>query len=163
MWNLFNWYKRKKEPVVVDTSVVLPGNKVLNKLLEAWPWLNPGRLWPADTDYVMPLENELEWVVFNSPVIRYEYVPEIQDCDDAALLLHADIVRRRYDEYKKGKIPENEKHPWAFGEIWYQDPVRGPHAINLCITRDKGILLIEPQGGKIRKPQKDMTISFIRL
>jgi hypothetical protein len=59
MWNPFNWHKRKEEPVV-DTSVVLSGGKVLSKLLDTWPDLNPGRVWLADTNYVMPTSDELE-------------------------------------------------------------------------------------------------------
>jgi hypothetical protein len=158
----FNWFRKKKPRPIVDNSAVLPGNRLLGKLLKTWPTLNPGRLWKADAKYIMPTKGELEKAIFKSPVPNYEYIPEIEDCDDFALLLQADIIRKRYKDYKAGKIHKEQQYPWTFGQIWYQSP-EGTHAINLCVTCDKGVLLIEPQGGKIRKPNKDMVISFIRI
>jgi len=161
--SFLDWFKRKKiEKPVVDPWEILPGNKLLGKLLEVWPNLNPGRLWKADKTYIMPTKEKLDEALFESKVDSYQYIPEIEDCDDFALLLHADIIRRRYDAYKAGKIPKDRSYPWAFGQIWYQSS-RGPHAINICITCDKGVLLIEPQQDKIWKPDKDMIIFFIRM
>ena len=148
---------------IVDDSVVLHGNMILGKLLKIWPRLNPERLWAADAKYIMPTRGELEKAVFESPVSGYEYVPEIEDCDDYALFLQADIIRKRYDDYKAGKIPKGQQYPWAFGQIWYDDPKIGSHAVNICITFDDGVLLIEPQTNKIRKPEKNIKISFIRF
>jgi len=162
MWNPFkNWRKKKSQKPKPNTTL-LPSNRVLDKLLETWPDLNPGRLWKADAKYVMPTRKNLEKAIFKSPVSGYEYVSEIEDCDDFAILLHADIIRNRYDEYKKGEIPENNQYPWAFGQIWYRSSI-GMHAINLCITCDDSILFIEPQTRKIWKPKKDIFISFIRI
>lgn len=159
---MFSWlFKKKKKPNPI--SVILQGNKLLVKLLDVWPKLNPGRLWLEDVNYIMPTRKELEAILFASKVDSYEYVPEIEDCGDFALLLHADVIRKRYKDYKAGKIHEDQQFPLAFGQIWYQDPIMGSHAINICITCDDGILLIEPQQDKIRKPDKNMTISFIRI
>jgi hypothetical protein len=160
----FNWFrKKKKKKPIVDDSVILPSAKLLKKLLETWPDMNPGRLWPEDRSYVMPTRKELEEFVFKSKVDDYEYVPEIQDCGDFALFLHVDVIRERFKDYKDGKISKDQQYPWAFGQLWHQDSQIGYHAINICITKDEGVLLIEPQTDKIRKATRDMTIYFVRF
>ena len=158
----FLFEKKKSKPIIGDDQAILPGNKVLSKLLACWPKFNPGRLWEADNSYIMPTRVELEKLLFDSVVDSYGYVSEILDCDDAALLLHADIIKQRYKDYKSGKIPKDQQFPLAFGQIWYQSS-RGLHAVNICITRDEGVLLIEPQTDKIWKPKGDMFIDFVRF
>ena len=157
------WFFGKKEQALVDTQIVLKGSRVLGELLKIWPELNPGRLWLADSVYVMPTEKELKEILFRSKVDSYKYTKNIQDCDDYALFLHTDVILYRYENFKKGKIDKDQLYSWAFGQIWYKDSRIGYHAINICITRDKGVLLIEPQNDKIFKPKKDITIRFIRM
>lgn len=159
---LFSWFRKKKKPIIGDDQAILPSNKMLNKLLLCWPKFNPGRLWKADGNYVMPTRDELTKLLFDSEINFREYVSEIQDCDDFALLLHAYVIKQRYEDYDTGKIPKGRRYPLAFGQIWYQS-FQGPHAVNICITRDDGVLMIEPQTDRIWKPSKDLIVSFIRI
>ena len=159
--NFFHWFRKKKP---IDTkSITLTGNEIFNKLHNMWPSLTHGKIWFEDGKYLLPTRSELEKKLLESVVESYEYVPEIEDCGDFALLLHGDIIRSRYDDYKAGKIPDSQLYPWAFGQIWYQDTVMGPHAINICITSDEGILLVEPQSDEIRKATPNMVVFFIRF
>lgn len=157
------WLFGKKEQKVVDKQVVLKRNMVLGKLLEVFPELNPLCLWPADSAYVMPTEKELKELLSLSTIESYDYVKDIQDCDDYALRLHAYVIEDRYKAFKEGRIVEGLRHSLAFGQIWYKDLRIGYHAVNICITCDKGVLLIEPQNDKIFKPKKNAVVSFIRM
>lgn len=161
--SFFDWFKRKKShQTVASFGKILSGNKLLDKFLKAWPNMNSHKIKLADKNYIMPTEEELKKALFDSKVSSYQYVPEIEDCDDFSLLLHADIIRKRYDAYKAGELSKNQQYPWAFGQIWYQGPT-GLHSANICVTCDKGILLIEPQQDSIRKLDKNTIISFIRI
>lgn len=163
MFDFLNKLFRKEKQLEADDQAILPGNKILGRLLEIWPELNPGYLWLADKTYIMPAKEGLKKLLFDSQIDRYAYKSELQDCDDYALLLHAYVIHERYKDFKEGKIPENQLYSLAFGQVWYRDKKIGYHAINICITCDKGILLIEPQQDKIWKPKKNMSIDFIRM
>ena len=160
--SFLNWLRRKKAQPIVNDSVVLTGNEIYNRLFEICD-VKPKQLWFEDVKYVMPTRDELESTVLESKISTYEYIPEIEDCGDFALLLHAYTIRKRYADYKAGKIPKDQQYPWAFGQIWYIDSINGYHAVNICMTRDVGILLIEPQTGKTRKAEKNITVNFIRF
>ena len=154
-WNMFKFleklFGKKKEKV--SRKNVLSHEEVIRKLCGVWPNLNTGCLQIADAYYVLPTRNELEKLLFDSSITSKQYKKEVRDCDDFALLLHADVILSRYCE----------ELPWAFGQIWYQDKKIGGHAINLCITYDNGMLLIEPQNVKIRYPCENMNIQHIRI
>lgn len=158
-----SWLFGKKEQDLIDTQIVLQRNRVLGKLLESWPELNPGRIYLADSAYVMPTKEELKEILFRSRVNNKRYIKDIHDCDDYALFLHTDVISKRYEDFINGEIDEGLFYSWAFGQIWYKDSRTRHHAINFCITCNKGVLLIEPQNYKIFKPKKDAIISFIRM
>jgi hypothetical protein len=154
----FSRFFKKEKQEIVTNGVILPGNKVLLKLFEVWPKFNPGRLYLADRTYVMPSKKEVEKLLFDSRIDEYVHTAHssspksgILDCDDFTLLLHAYVVRKRYEDFKAKKLPKDQQYPLAFGEIWYNDPNIGLHSINICFSRDKGILLIEPQSDEIWK------------
>ena len=160
---IFDWIFGKKEQTSSESGPVLKGSYILGKLFKVWPELNPGCVWIADSNYVMPTKEELKKILFRSQINQSGYKSEMNDCDDYALFLHVDVIRQRYEDYKQGKISEDQAYPLAFGQIWYCSPTITVHAINICITCDKGILLIEPQQTKIFKPTEDMVIKFMRI
>ncbi|UCB50937.1 MAG: hypothetical protein JSW56_08820, partial [Deltaproteobacteria bacterium] len=70
---------------------------------------------------------------------------EIMDCDDHALILHAFVIQKRYRQVEKGKLKKPQWYPWAFGQAWgykFRGTKRS-HAVNICITRDEKVLLID--------------------
>jgi len=118
--------------------------------------------------YYLPTLTELREMVYKSKV--YEIVPE-QDlfmCADFALQLHAHIKMLWKESGGNATI--------AFGEAWgtrfnlYKKGIvilRGfeaSHAVNFAITRDYGVVLIEPTSGKIWKatPGED-SIHFVKM
>jgi hypothetical protein len=129
------------------------------------------RVWPNFRNFVMPDEfywlpkkKEVRKYLKESAFEKYKWQRSIFDCDDFALVLHAYIVEERYKNLNK--IPEKERFAWAFGQVW---GVRFAgkdleHAINICVTRDKGVQLIEPQRDKMwkAKAKRDIPL-FIRI
>jgi len=138
-----------------------------------WPELNDSL--PGSTNiaipygkYYLPSLTELRDMVYKSRV--YEILPE-QDlfmCADFALQLHAHIKMLWKENGGNATI--------AFGEAWgtrfnlYKKGIvilRGfeaSHAVNFAVTRDYGVVLIEPTSGKIWKatPGED-TIHFVKM
>jgi hypothetical protein len=88
------------------------------------------------------------------------------DCDDFAQILHSFIVQERYREMMHRGSNKKEWLPWAFGQCWGQkfQGKDGGHAINLCVTRDSGIMLIEPQNDALWEAKKgEDFVFFIRI
>lgn len=163
--NLFKKTNKKEKKVTTLTST-----DILFKFIKFWPKLNTNMLHLSDKTYVMPTYNEMLNIILDSDIDNYIHTyysnsPEsgIFDCDDFSLLLHAEVIKKRYKDLMSGKIPKNRRFPFAFGQIWYADKKIGSHAINICITSDKGIVFIEPQRDKISPAVKDCQISFIRM
>jgi hypothetical protein len=97
--------------------------------------------WTARTPLVFLLDKEYKEIPEEtldaiSGVIkdRFEYIRDVSDCDDAALLFKAAASERK----------EN-----GVGFVWGTTP-RGRHAWNLAICPD-GIVEVEPQTAKVGK------------
>ena len=126
-------------------------------------------LWPeafivlVDRLYELPWWKDVEILLVDSFINKYTYATEVFDCDDYALVLHAFIVQERYRKMSEGK-PKNR--PWAFGQalVSQLDGKEAHHAINICWTADKGLLLVEPQTdwARVADPERDM-LHFIRM
>jgi len=81
---------------------------------------------------------------FSEPI---EYLNHIHDCDNYALELQADVSRYRFVVAQEKTISVDQLLSWAFGTALCMK-VNGRdinHTLNLCITRDAGIVFIEPQ------------------
>lgn len=133
---------------------------ILNNL---WPGI---RIMCADRDYWLPSEKDLKDIIWKSYIDEYQYAIERFDCDDFALVLHAFIVQERYIRADEHKLPKEEWFPWAFGEVWgskFQGE-NTAHAINICITDEEEIFLIEPQNDKIwLANSSDDNVYFCRM
>lgn len=134
-----------------------------------WPKLDPHRVYLADRNYVLPPKEDVLRILKESQIDKFVHTAGtigadsgLFDCDDFSLLLQAFIIRKRYEDFQKGKIPKNQLFPLAFGQIWYQE-IMGSHAINICVTRDEGIVLIEPQTDKVWQAEQNITIDFLRF
>ena len=128
-------------------------------------------IWPsmqvilADREYWLPAENKVKKLVWDSYIDQYKYEIESFDCDDYALVLHAFVVQERYRLAKAKKISKDEWLPWAFGEAWGTrfDGVDTDHAINICVTSDKGVILIEPQTDSMWPADRDRDHAYMCL
>lgn len=106
----------------------------------------------ADRKYKKPTRTEVEKLLRETYFEDYEWTKEVFDCDDFAVILNAFVKQNRYKE--------GAKLPWAFGEAWVKG---GEHAVNIVITSDNKILLIEPQADKIWEASEKDEIVFIKI
>ena len=140
-------------------------------LLDFWPKLSPRSTFLSKEIYVMPSRKDVEEILAQSLIDKYEYTAStgtagnsgILICGDYALLLHAYVIRKRYRDAQSGKIPVGQMYALTLGQIWSRNYYQGAHAVNLAVTHDEGILLALPQVDEIRKPEKGLTIDFIRM
>jgi len=136
---------------------------LLSELQRYWPDRKP---YLGDSNYWLPSLREVEDLLLKSWVDQYKWMNEIFDCDDFALIVHAWVVQERYKRRQEEGEKEELKYPWAFGEAW-GSKLKGEytsHAINVVITRDKGIYLAEPQDDHIwaANPDNDI-LYYIRM
>lgn len=136
-------------------------NQIIAVFRDKCPSLSYTNIHIADPTYITPTLDELKDLV-DSYSVRI-YVPELCDCDDHALMLHAHIIRERYKQWTRGKLKSETTKPWAFGQIWYLDNYgTHTHAVNVCIT-ESGLYMIEPQTREIKPFKKIYRIDMIRM
>ena len=130
------------------------------------------RLWPnitvmgSDRNYWCPKQEEVKSLLWDTYIERYKYTVEIFDCDDFALLIHAFVAQERYRKMQDEKFSKEEWLPWAFGEAWGNkfDGQAYNHAVNICLTRDKGVIFVDPQNDQIWNGDPDSnSVYFIRM
>ena len=124
--------------------------EVKRVLRDVWP-----ELWPRlrrhtylfDRYYWLPRREEVEAFLVASSVDRMRFIDEFADCDDFALLTHAEAKKVRITMWDE--IPREEWVPWAVGEVAGREfrGMRTLHMINLWITRDAGVLLSDASQG----------------
>ena len=166
MWawfnNFFGFHKEEKEEKMLALSA-----DIMMKACNFWPGMRLYEgLWIADVEYYLPERKEIEIALRHNQTNFRKFIDELWDCDDFALLLNAQIKVQRAEKAREGQILQDEWFPWAFGECWgtkFQGK-KYKHAINICFTRDEGILLIEPQTDEIWKanPKRDQ-VYFIKI
>ena len=163
---MFSWLfrKKKKKPIRQKNDLnIITRDEVFKTLVDYWPKINPHNIKLADGMYVCPSRKEVEKILFESKVDEMIYRANIGDCDKFAVLLYTYVIRKRYEDFNAGLLPERALYSWAFGELWHRDPIQGPHAINLCITSDSGILFVEPQTDRIWKAERSAIVDFARI
>ncbi len=149
----------------------ISGTEIKSMLKDAWPEINSNNIKISDTWYIMPSDNELWKLVMDAGVNSFVHTYHIMDdcsqmfdCDDFALLLHSFVIKERYNQMVEQKLSKEECLPWAFGQIWCKGPTSDNHALNICITKDKGIELIYPQTNVIQPVKRGCSeISFVRI
>ncbi|PXF56812.1 MAG: hypothetical protein C4B58_12140 [Deltaproteobacteria bacterium] len=149
----------------------ISGAEIKSILKEAWPGINSNNIKISDTWYMMPSDNELWKLVMDSGVNSFVHTYHILDdysqmfdCDDFALLLHSFVIKERYNQMIEQKLSKEECLPWAFGQVWCKGPNSENHALNICITKDRGIQLIHPQTNVIQQIKRCCPeISFVRI
>ena len=126
--------------------MIITASDLIKQLTDMWPNLR-SFIFNSDDTYWMPTFRDLEWLMVDTYFNEYGYVGELFDCDDFALCLHAFVVQERYKQMMEKKLSKEERLPWSFGQAWMRKyrGIVGGHAINICITRDKRIIFIEPQ------------------
>lgn len=97
----------------------------------------------SDVEYYLPsMADVLDLVdAFFERVsaLGIEYTPEVWDCDDMA---RAFVVVSCFQAYQDG----TRRAPFAVGQLSGYAP---NHALNLAVTSDRGVIVIEPQDGSV--------------
>lgn len=86
-----------------------------------------------------------------------EYVPETVDCDDFARILQGDVLKTIASQHK-GEVGNGIAFGTLYGDIsldGVEEPY--PHAMNVCITADHRVILIEPQTDQVFVPNSKST------
>ena len=81
-----------------------------------------------------------------------KHIKNVADCEKRAWFLHSAIQRERAE--KAEQLPENERYTWAFGwTLGIRHGVFGSqsHSMNIAVTSDEGIIIIEPLTNVIEK------------
>lgn len=115
---------------------------------EMWPALSFA--WVPDQNFLMPVIEEVIALIQVSGVKDFQRYGESWDCDDFALWLHAWVNQHH--------PPNEDKFPWAFGEVTGSrfKNIHEQHSLNICLSAD-GVYLIEPQtyGFWVADPKQD--------
>lgn len=154
--------------------MIINSQEIIQMLMDMWPNLtynfpDASSIFLADGDYYLPKRNKVEKAIRKAHLSeKYKYHLENFDCDDYALVMHSYIVQRRYEKILNEHLKKSEWCSWAFGQVW-GSKFNGYlvwHAINIAITSDKGIILIEPQaeGAYTWQPSRESdVVHFIRM
>ena len=135
----------------------ITAKEITAELQTLWP--NLVDVWPMDSEFWCPTYKELQDSFERIAQYREEaakilhlpsgkgFTPMGHDCDNYALELQADISRYRYFVASEKSIEFEDLLSWPFGTALCMR-VNGEsinHAVNICRTRDAGIVFIEPQ------------------
>lgn len=142
---------------------MISSTDIRERLKDLWPDLRIIIL--ADSTYLPVNREKLEKIIKTSGVGEIDNIPLLGDCDDRALILHAYVNRTRACAAAFNWLPEHERFPWTFGEVFLAKFQGFPtnHVVNIAIC-DEDILLVEPQGYKITvaDPNNDSPY-FVRM
>lgn len=168
--SFWSWLEGKEASLIdYGPSLTLRGSQIFDILKDRWSKFTFDSLRLSDDLYVTLSLDDISKILFESQIERYVHTSQtigadsgLFDCDDFSLLLHAYVIKKRYQDFQNGLIPKNRLFPLAFGQCW-GDFGYGNHAINIAITHDLEIILIEPQQDKKWKATKGLNVNYVRL
>jgi hypothetical protein len=102
----------------------------------------------GDVQYYLPTLDEVEQILSESSLDRRQWLAQRFDCDDFSYVLKGEFSVHAYDS---GDI----SYGFSDGIIWGNFSwVEGYHAVNLVVTNDQVLRLIEPQKDTIYEADK---------
>jgi len=126
--------------------VILSSGEIRNRLETSCP--KAKFIWLVDQSYyVFRDENELRDILVKASIVDEEFVKNKFDCDDFALILHANVKRQ-------GRELDGNSN-YAFGETFVskRSGIKEPHNLNICLVVDD-TYLVEPQTNEFWKMDK---------
>ena len=114
-------------------------------------WRDLEYIWLWDNTYWMPRAELLPSLLENSNVPKMEFIDLFNDCDNFALQFLAESRRKRYFQWSRGNLPDEERFPISIG-FGFGDEFRGQqklHAVNVCVCPE-GIHIIDTTPGENR-------------
>jgi hypothetical protein len=141
--------------------MIVNQEEVERKLVEVYPNLIEENVWPTDTKYLLPVLDEVVSAIERNSVKDLPYVSNIGECEEFALYLHAAIKKERHLNWEN--LPKEERYNWAFGEaIGFRFDLLGSqnHTMNIVITSDFEVRVIEPRNNGIQMADVDKFSAF---
>jgi len=145
---------------VFSSPNVLAVNKIMSaaslaKIIKSKT--NFEKIYFGDKHYIVRSYHYYWKIVLDSFIDRYKRKFTVFDCEDYSLILHAFVRQLQY--YK------NEELPLAFGEVWLKESNgrSRSHALNIAVTDEGEVILIEPQSNKVRSLNDKDVVYFIRM
>jgi hypothetical protein len=102
-----------------------------------------------DNVYWIPTPEDVDVFHERVDVKRKQYIPEIGDCDDFAVVTHGRVREMRWNLAAAKKIPAAELYPWTYGwcvGVRFRGEIVG-HSLNVILQRDGRMWIYEPQNG----------------
>lgn len=140
-------------------EVTITNTELRTLLQQQWPELDQDNVYLPDTKFILISPKELEEIIEDNPLSKYKYIDQAFDCDDYCLLLQAHVIIKRYT---KIVFEDRTQFPWAFGQMWFKAK-DSYHTLNICITSDNEIRVIEAQLNIFSLLRKDIEVTFIRF
>jgi len=135
--------------------MILSSGEVRNKLKTSCP--KSKFIWLVDQSfYTFESENKLGELLTKSSIADEEFVQNKFDCDDFALILHANVKRQ-------GRELDGNSN-YAFGEAFVskRSGIKEPHNLNICLIGND-TYLVEPQTNEFWKIGKGDTPLLIKM
>lgn len=138
--------------------MILTSAQIREKFTDMWPDLEYIWLFDRKTWLCPPVE-ELQVILNNSRIPGMDWIDEFNDCDDFALQFLAEVRRKHYFAYKRGKISRENRIPkavfLAFGNRFRNMDIL--HMVNPAICDDGNIHFIDstPTAKRIWKADPD--------
>ena len=140
--------------------MIIQFKEIKKQIQKQWPEL----IWtlPTDTEYWTPTLNEIQNFINNNKQ-DIPYMKGVYECEEFSLGLLVDLRRSR----AKKKLNENKNHlNWAVGiALIIKSTLLGNkvHYQNIALTRDKGIILIEPQSNTLTDINRVKELHFVLM
>ena len=117
----------------------------------------------ADMIYWSPKMSEVEDLVYGTYFQRYKYLREIMDCDDFSFIFKAFVIQERYKQIVEKRLTKEERFSWSLGiaDGYLKRYKRNVgHSFCICLTRDKGWVVIDVIPNIIRRVEDEDKVHF---
>jgi len=102
------------------------------------------KLHMSDEKYYLPSIDDSSRLIEESKVSEYQWVDEVFDCDDFAIMLKAHFCKNAYKNQKR-------RHSHCLGIVWGMVP--RSHALNWMVNDDLKLRFIDPMYGEVFLPE----------
>jgi len=133
---------------VREREAVVLSNTDVRKAIEAafGDRAKGAQFWLADSKYYAANLADIQSVLQQTKIEQLKYVAEDFDCDDFSFTLMGALHANPYEPKKMPTAKQAVFIVW----VWWKmgNNVYG-HALNMCVTADKKVYMIEPQNDRI--------------
>lgn len=143
----------------IDKNAEDASGRDLRKLVGEQTGIPPNRVWVDDRDYFLPQKKVVESFLYWDGTNHYKYGKEGRDCDVFALILLGRVEEAcMLNDCKRGAA-----YGIVIGEFVLGGKRTVMHMMNICVTADRAVWLIEPQDDRWYRPHPENFYQMIHL